>query len=237
MRVSFLILGAATAVALFGALAQARATPAAAPADYTRADAQAIRTHVQDILSDPRFASHKSIWLWLGEKLGRWGVPHLSPGVKKVILWLVLIWCILTLIAILAHLGWTIWLLVRAPHASPEAELALGSENYDHASFEQLWERSAELARTGAFRAATGVLLLALLRRLDALKVLRFHKSKTNGEYLREYPSQLVGRREFGQFVAAFERTIYGGADVAGSAYDSMTTLAKQVLRDVCEKP
>ena len=38
--------------------------------------------------------------------------------------------------------------------------------------------------------------LVALLRRLDALKVLHFHKSKTNGEYLREYPGQRAGREQ-----------------------------------------
>ena len=45
------------------------------------------------------------------------------------------------------------------------------------------------------------------------------------------------GRREFVQFIAAFERTIYGGFEVAGPTYDTMSTLAKQVLSDVSQKP
>ncbi len=85
--------------------------------------------------------------------------------------------------------------------------------------------------------AAIGVLLVALLRRLDALKVLHFHKSKTNGEYVREYPGERAGRREFVQFITAFEHSIYGGSEAAGPTYDTMTILAQQVLRDASEKP
>ncbi len=241
MRSNLVGVGAATVLVLIGSAAagpRARIAPVrSAPQDYARADAETIRTHVQEILSDPRYAPHKTFWQWLGEKLSRWGGPQLPPDLKKFIGWVVIIWCILTLLAIFAHLVWTIWLLVRPQRDSPGAELSPGSESYENASFEQLWERSAELARSGAFRAAIGVLLVALLRRLDALKVLHFHKSKTNGEYIREYPSQRAGRREFMQFVATFERDIYGGSDVAGPNYATMTTLAKQVLDDVSQKP
>jgi hypothetical protein len=208
-----------------------------APADYARAEAETIRTHVQEILSDPRFAPHKTFWQWLREKLVRWGGPHLPEGVKKFIEWVVILWCILTLLAIFAHLAWTIWLLVRPQRGAPGSELPAGAEDYENASFEQLWERSAELARHSAFRAAIGVLLVALLRQLDALKVLHFHKSKTNGEYVREYPGQRAGRLEFVQFVAAFERNVYGGSPVAGPTYATMTTLAKQVVSNASSKP
>jgi hypothetical protein len=205
--------------------------------DYTRPDAETIRMHVQKILAEPRFATHKTFWQWLKEKLARWEGPRLSEGVKKIIFWVVLAWCLLTLLAIFIHLGWTIWLLVRPPKSSPGATLPAGSERYENASFEQLWEHAAELARAGSFRAATGVLLVALLRRLDSLKVLHFHKSKTNGEYLREYPSHDAGRHSFAQFIATFERSIYGGSEVAGPAYETMSTLAKQVLSDASQKP
>jgi len=240
VRLSFLIAGAITALVLSGPAAggpRARTTTASAPVDYMRADAPTIQTHLQKILSDPRFAAHKTFWQWLGEKLVRWGGPHLPKGVTKFITWVVLIWCFLTLAAILAHLVWTIWLLTRPRRGSPASELPAGSEDYENASFEQLWQRSAELARTGAFRAAVGVLLVAVLRQLDALKVLHFHKSKTNGEYVREYPSQRAGRQGFAQFVTAFERSIYGGSEVAEPAYDTMSTLAKRVVSDVSQKP
>jgi hypothetical protein len=228
------------ALVLFGvatAVPRARTAPVSAPADYARADAETIRSHLEDILSDPRFAAHKTLWEWLREKLRRWGVPDLSPEWANFIAWAVAAWCLLSLLAILGDLGWTIWLLLRPEKRTSIAEVPGGSERYENASFEQLWERSAGLARAGEFRAAIGVLLVALLRRLDTLKVLHFHKSKTNGEYVREYPGERAGRREFVQFITAFERSIYGGSEVAGPAYNTMSTLAQQVLRDASEKP
>ena len=191
---------------------------------------------MQEIVSDPRYAPRKTFWQWLTEKLAKWGGPRLPRGVKDFLVWSVATWCILTLLAILAHFVWTIWLLMR-PQRGSATDLPGDSEDYESASFEQLWERSAELARAGAFRAAIGVLLVAVLRRLDALKILRFHKSKTNGEYVREYPGQLAGRREFVQFVVAFERNVYGGFEIAKPTYDTMSTLARQVLSDVSQKP
>lgn len=240
MRVSLVSLGTALALVLFAEAAagpRARTTPVSAPADYARADADTVRAHLEGILSDPRFASHKTFWQWLVEKLSRWGGPRLSPEWGKFIVWAVVAWCVLSLLAILGDLGWTIWLLARPPRRDAKPCVSVTTEGYENASFEQLWERSAELARTGAFRAAIGVLLVALLRGLDTQKVLHFHKSKTNGEYVREYPGQLVGRRYFVQFIAAFERSIYGGSDVAEPTYETMSTLARQVLTDVTQKP
>jgi hypothetical protein len=232
--------GVTLALMLLGSTAagpRVRTASASAPADYARADTETIRSHLEDILSDPQFAAHKTFWEWLTEKLRRWGGPHLSPEWGRFIAWAVAAWCLLSLLAILGDLAWTIWLLARPQRSSVAPELPGGSEKYETATFEQLWERSAELARAGQYRIAIGMLLLALLRRLDALKVVHFHKSKTNGEYVREYPGQRTGRREFVQFIAAFERSIYGGSDVAGPAYDTMSTLAQQVLRDAPEKP
>lgn len=240
MRSRVINLGAVMALALLGAAAcdaRTRATADSAPADYVRADPGAIRAHLQDILSDPQYMPHKTFGRWLAEKLSRWEGPRLPRGLKKFISRAVLFWCLLTLLAIFGHLVWTIWLLVRPQRGSPAAALPGSEENYENASPEELWERSAALARAGAFRAASGVLLVALLRRLDALQVLHFHKSKTNGEYLREYASQRGGRRQFVQFLTAFERSVYGGIDMARPTYDTMTTLAQQVLNDASEEP
>ena len=79
---------------------------------------------MQEILSDPRFASHKTFWQWLGEKLARWEGPHLPKGAKRFIFWAVMTWCILTLLAIFAHLIWTIWLLARPQTSSPNGGVA-----------------------------------------------------------------------------------------------------------------
>ena len=215
----------------------ARAPAYAASGDFERADAQTIRDYTRQIVSDPRFAPRKTFSQGLGEKVSRWDRPDVNvPGwVKMAAGWAVITWCLLTLLAILAHAAWTIWMLVGPARHRAARESGDDSNPYESASFEQLWERAQALAATGAFREAAGVLLVALLRRLDALKVLSFHRSKTNGEYVREYSGHRAGRPEFMQFVATFERTIYGGLEMPGRTYDAMSHLAKQVLDNVSQ--
>ena len=204
---------------------------------YERADAETIRTHARDIVADPRFARRISFADWLRQKLGRWERPEtrLPDWLGQGLVWTIIVWCVLTLVAILAHLVWTIWLLVRPASQLGSGAGSASADSYDSATFEQLWQRSAELARQRAFRDAVGVLALALLRRLESMQILRYHKSKTNGEYVREYPGERPGRREFGEFVATFERTVYGGLPVQEQTHQTMSTLAERIIKDASQ--
>jgi len=206
---------------------------------YERADAPTIKTCTREILADPRFAPRKTFRQWLNEKLSKWDRPDItvSDGVERFILWAVVSWCVLSLLAILIHFAWTIWIAVRRPKSAAIGVPHEGAELYEQLSDEQLWRKSQELAGQGAFRQAVGVLLIALLRRLEGSSVLRFHTSKTNGEYLREYPSDVAGRSQFTQFIGLFERSIYGGLDVAGPTYETMNSLAQRIVSDVDQRP
>ena len=212
------------------------ATPASLPsANYPRTDVDTIRTCTQEIVAHPRFAPRMTVRQWLIEKLGRWDAPDmdLPEGVGTFLSTVITIWCLLTLVAILAHFVWTIWLFARPARTRTGDGLGGGSEAQEITSPDELWLYSQRLAQTGAYRGAVGVLLVALLRRLEAMKVLSFHKSKTNGEYVREFPAQRAGRQEFAQFVMTFERSIYGGLDIRGQTYDAMNSLARRVIDDV----
>ena len=213
------------------------AAPASQPLpDYARADAQTIKAHTQEIVSSPRFAQRITLRQWLLEKLSRWGRPrvHLPEPVTSFFSTAITVWCLLTLLAILVHLAWTIWLLAR-PSRTRTGGSGRGSGPREVTCPEELWQQSQRLAQSGEFRVAVGVLLVAVLRQLEAMKVLSFHKSKTNGEYVREYPGHLGGRREFVQFVATFERNIYGGLEIHGQTYDAMNSLAKRIIGDVSQ--
>jgi hypothetical protein len=215
------------------------ATSADRTFQYERADAQTIKDCTQKIMADPQFASHKTFGQWIREKIRKWEGPdsRLPKGIGAFLMWAIIAWCLLTLLAIFIHLLWTIWTLVRRPKSPGIAVGADGSILYERLSFEQLWDKSRELAQRGAYRDAAGVLLLALLRRLDASRVLRFHASKTNGEYLREYPGQTPGRPQFAEFVDAFERSVYGGVEVPKQTYETMNSLAERVANDAVPKP
>ncbi|MHC4518814.1 MAG: DUF4129 domain-containing protein [Planctomycetota bacterium] len=204
---------------------------------YRRAEAETIRGLTNEIVSSPEFTPRKTFGQWLNEKLRKWDGPHLglSSGVGRVVFSVFTIWCVLALLAILAHLGWTIWLGARPSGTQRGAVAGGGGPGREIASAEELWGRSEELAGSGAYREAMGVLLLALLRQLETRNVVSFHNSKTNGEYVAEYPGDVPGRRAFGEFVGAFERSIYGGLPVARKTYEGMTSAAERITHDVSE--
>jgi hypothetical protein len=205
--------------------------------NYERPDAQKVKACARQIVADPRFARRMSLGEWLADKLfhGRGPGAQLPGRLGEGLLWIILTWCVLTLLAITAHLVWTIWLLVRPARHSVGTADSRRPDWYEAATAEQLWQRSAELAQRGAFREAVGVLSLALLRKLESLQVLRFHKSKTNGEYVREYPPQRAGGREFARFVATFERSIYGGLAVPEQTHRTMSALAQRIIQDASQ--
>ncbi len=86
------------------------AAPASRPSpDYARTDAQTIKAYTQEIISSPRFAQRITLRQWLLEKLNRWGRPKvdLPKQVTSFFSTAITIWCLLTLVAILIHLVWT----------------------------------------------------------------------------------------------------------------------------------
>lgn len=203
---------------------------------FERPDPETIRADVQEILSDRRFAPRWSFWEWLREKLGSLRLPAFGgSGVGVVLIWIILIWCVLTLLAILGHFVWTVVTLVSGRRGRYHPGRALGEEAED-ASYEELRRRASELAQAGRHREAIGVMMMMMLRWLDQAGRVRFHQSKTNGDYVREYPAGRAGRQEFDRFALDFDVTFYGGAPCGAGDYDRMESQFEQVLKHVQEE-
>ena len=212
----------------------------AAPPPYQRADASVIQSTVQDILADPRYAPHQTFWQWLSQQLGSWKGPgvHLPPGVAGVLEAIFLVWCVAALLAILAHIIWTLVTVSRARGRLSGRGARLGRFGRDEAlSYEELLDHMRALAGKGAYREALGAMMLALLRRLDAARLVRFHPSKTNGDYVRDYPPFRPGGGDFRRFVSSFDAMVYGGAACGPDAYGRMHALFEQVRSDVEKEP
>jgi len=194
--------------------------------EYARADAPIVHDEARRVLSHSQFAERWSFWGWLGEKIfSALRMPSLGRGVGTFILWVVLIWCGLTLLAILGHLIWTIVVLIRSSprFARSARELGTGAlAGLENLSYSDLCAKMKELASQGRFRLAVAAMMVALLRLLDEASVLDFHKSKTNGDYVREYSPDRTGREDFRQFVRACDGTIYGGAPCEARSYEDM---------------
>lgn len=208
-------------------------------AQFERVDAETIKMHTRQILSDTRFSPRKTFWQWLLEKLSKWEGPRLGlgRGWAKFILWFCIFWCVLTLVAILIHLVWTILILMSSRVSSSRVRRLVGRESLGAKSFEELCKIAQELAGKRAFREAIGTLMLALLRWLDSGSLIRFHESKTNGDYIREYATAHPSSKDFKKFVIAFEQTIYGGLQVDGQAYRQMNILLEQIRNHVTQRP
>lgn len=208
-------------------------------AQFERVDAETIKMHTRQILSDVRFSPRKTFWQWLLGKLSKWKMPRFSlgRGWAKFLLWFVTFWCILTLLAILIHLVWTILILMSSRVSSSRFRRLAGRESLGTKSFEELCKIAQELAGKRAFREAIGALMLALLRWLDSGSLIRFHESKTNGDYIREYATAHPSSKDFKKFVLAFEQTIYGGLQVDGQAYQQMNILMEQIRNHVTQRP
>jgi len=235
--------GAALAalVLLAAAWAPAGGAPAR-PRPPKRPQAKVIRAEVRRILSDERFARHRSAWQrllqWVREKLSEWDRLRLpAEGVGWWLLVIFMAWCVLALLAILAHMVWTVIMLLRdrggrrrrgrakAPHFErPEA-----------LSFDQLCQRTRRLAGEGDFRGAVAAMMLALLRLLEQRGALRYHTGKTNGDYVREYPPAGRGRDDFRRFALAFDRMIYAGGPCGPDAFRDLSALF-EALRDHAAK-
>lgn len=204
---------------------------------FNRADVETIKIHTHQILSEQDFAPKKMFRQWLGEKLFKWKGPKfdLGRGWTTIICWIIIIWCILTLIAILIHFILTIRLLIRSNVNSSGTTSSIGSESVKVTSFAELYKMTQELAKNGAFHEAISTMTVALLRWLDSMSIVRFHESKTNGDYIREYPSGYAGRDEFRKFVLIFEQTIYGGLRSSGQIYRQMNSLMEHIRNCVTQ--
>jgi hypothetical protein len=205
---------------------------------FERADVDTIRMHTRQILSEPDLAPRKTFWQWLTEKFSKWDKPDLrvGSGWSKLIWSIFVVWAILTLVAILIHALWTVRVLIWPGGPHDNATVAPGSESVKITSFEELYEMARTLAEKEAFCEAISVMMVAMLRLLDSIGIVRFHESKTNGDYIREYPPSLISRNEFKKFVLTFEQVVYGRFNCDRQTYWQMNSLMEHIHNGVSQK-
>lgn len=109
---------------------------------------------------------------------------------------------ILLVIAIFMHAGWVFLQTVRAAGARAPGETAAPAVRRDQAWYRHEADR---LAGLGHYAEAMQYDFLALVLALDASSLVRFHPSKTPGEYSREARLAPAAQAEFRTLV----RTLY----------------------------
>jgi len=234
---SFLLVLAATAV-LAGAVLWTRAAGASeTAARYERPEPDVIRSETRRILSDPSFAPRRSLWEWLLEKLSGLRPPRGSGVLFRILLWVLFIWCVLTLAAILAHLIWTLVVMLRGPREGSVRGAGRPHFRIEHTlSYEELCKRMLGLAEEGRFAEAVGVMMIAAVRWLELKAIVHFHQSKTNGDYVGEYPGARPSSGAFSRFVGAFDNMVYGGEACGEEGYVRMNGLFDRIRENVAQE-
>ena len=159
----------------------------------------------------------QSLWQWFT----RFTTVH--PVETQIVFWL----CLFLLIALLTHLGYTVWRIYRVT-VRPGAPVVPGAlaEPLDARTH---LERAESLARAGRFTEALAHRFAALLLQLDRADALNFHPSKTPAEYVREARLSSDERSTLSVLVARLYRHVFGMAPCDEQCYRDFGMMAGTV--------
>lgn len=136
---------------------------------------------------------------------------------------------VVALVALLVHIGYVMWRIVRPTVRADPAKAGLGGGGVmDAAGHLQLAER---LASEGKFAEALGQRFLALVLELDARNALRFHTSKTAAEYVWEAKLTADGRASLADLVGHLYRHLFGAVPCDADTYASFGAAARDLER------
>jgi len=92
------------------------------------------------------------------------------------------------------------------------------------------WAAARELAAQGEFAEASHALYSAVLETLARSGTIRFHTSKTAGDYARELRrADAPIASEFRSFARELDRAVYGRGTVTRSEFDGLLQAAEQI--------
>jgi hypothetical protein len=167
----------------------------------------------------------RDLWMRFREWLDRFSTQH--PVGATILFWAALV----ALIALLIHIGLTVWRIYRvtvqgtgatAPGAAP---VLLDGRGH--------LERAEALARAGRYTEALGHRFVALLLELDRADALTFHPSKTPAEYVREARLGTSGRATLAGLVSRLYHHVFGAEPLDERGYREFGAAAGSLLQHV----
>jgi hypothetical protein len=193
-----------------------------------------VKRALEEVFARPAFAwvDRPSLGQWLRDAwlaLRAWldSFERSNPVLFNVFLGAL----VLLLIALLVHIGYVVWQILRRHEgAAAPAVHAAASRTLNAAGH---LARADELARAGAWADALGHRFLALVLELDGRRALRFHPSKTPAEYITEARLEPRGRESLADLVGRLYRHVFGAAPCDFEAYRAFGDTAQAVIRSV----
>ena len=151
--------------------------------------------------------------------------------------WTLLVWMLLTLVAILAHLIYTLAMFLRGtssplrsnPKGDRIAGELLGIKDLD---FDTVYAEARRLLAAGDWPAATRYFYVAAILWLDRQGWIVFKRSKTNRDYIDELASRARIQGSFRQLTADFEPIVYGGLAPQSSTIHDIATTVEGLLHE-----
>jgi hypothetical protein len=160
-------------------------------------------------------------------------IEHLPSWVA----WTIVVWMLLTLLAILAHLIYTLWSLLGGSFSPSSVGSAsrrhrgelLGIRDLD---FDTVYAEAHRLLATNDWLAATRYYYVAAILWLDRQGAIAFRPSKTNGDYIGELRTQTKFLRPFGRLTNRFESIVYAGQAATASTSRDMADTVEGLLHE-----
>ncbi|MGH7538786.1 MAG: DUF4129 domain-containing protein [Gemmatimonadales bacterium] len=196
-----------------------------------------LRRAVQEVFARPEYdwvqgerPLHwlRDLWIGLVEWLNRFSIQH--PAGAKVLFW----GALLALLALVVHLGLTVWRIYRATVARPGAGVP-GAVTMLLDARRHL-ARAEELAQAGRYTEALAHRFVALLLDLDRAQVVTFHPAKTPAEYVREARLETSGRDSLAAIVRRLYRHVFGAEPCDEQGYREFGAAAGTVLQHVVSR-
>lgn len=224
------------------ATAQTMAAAESQGGDSLRVYHQQARRTVRDVLAEREFAQLRADpygWLravmeWLQSAL--YGVRDTLEALPRWIFWLVVAWMVITLVAILAHLVYTLYLVLggssrraaaRAGRSRHEGEL-FGIRELE---FESVYARARALLAESNWTEAIKYFYVSAILWLDRQGRIAFRHSKTNYDYLRELRAT-EQQAPFRQLTEQFEATVYGANPVSGVECQGVAAVVEGLVHE-----
>lgn len=136
---------------------------------------------------------------------------------------------VIALIALLVHIGYVMWRIVRPGVRTGPRAAGLGTGKVmDAAAHLAIADR---LASTGRYTEALGHRFLALVLELDRRKALRFHVSKTPAEYVGEARLSEQGKATLADLVGSLYRYLFAAVPCDADGYAAFGAAAQELTR------
>ena len=133
----------------------------------------------------------------------------------------------IVLVALVVHIGYVVWRIVRPGARTGMGTAASRPGNIVNAAWHLA--RAEELARAGHYAEALAHRFLAAVLELDRIGALRFHASKTPAEYVGEARLDETGRASLAQMVAQLYRHLFGAVPCDEREYQSFGVAAQEL--------